>query len=56
MMIQGVMAGSWDDSSECILMNRVERTPLQIIALQLTDKVMQAVDQNEMLLNYRNPK
>ncbi|XP_055388759.1 eukaryotic translation initiation factor 3 subunit C-like [Condylostylus longicornis] len=56
MMIQGALSGSWDESSECVLINRVERTPLQVLALQLTEKIAQAVDQNEVMLNYRNPK
>lgn len=56
MMIQGSLSGSWDETSECVLMNRVDRTPLQVLALQLTEKIAQAVDQNEQMLNYRNPK
>lgn len=56
MMIQGSLSGSWDDTSECVLINRIERTPLQVLALQLTEKIAQAVDQNEVVLNYRNPK
>lgn len=56
MVIQGLLSGSWDEASECVLINRVERTPQQLVALQLTDKISQAVDQNETLLAYRNPK
>ncbi|XP_053993827.1 uncharacterized protein LOC128884430 [Hylaeus volcanicus] len=56
MVIHGLLSGSWDEASECILINRIERTPLQRFALQLTDKISQVVEQNETTLFYRNPR
>ena len=56
MVIQGLLSGSWDEASECVLIYRLERTPLQRFALQLTEKISQAVDQNETVLSYRNPR
>lgn len=56
MMIQGSLSGSWDGAAECVLINRVERTPLQVLALQLTEKLASSVDQAELLLAYKNPK
>jgi hypothetical protein len=56
MVIHGLLSGSWDEASECILINRIERTPLQRFALQFTDKISQVVEQNETTLFYRNPR
>lgn len=55
-MIQLTLSASWDESSEFVLINRVHMTPLQVLALQLTEKLADAVDHNEVMLNYRNPK
>ncbi|KEP62586.1 UNVERIFIED_CONTAM: eukaryotic initiation factor-3, subunit 8, putative [Hammondia hammondi] len=56
MMINEEIHASWDESSQFILISRVERTRLQQLASTLTENVNNAVEQNELTLNMKNPK
>ncbi|CBZ49664.1 eukaryotic translation initiation factor 3 subunit C, related [Neospora caninum Liverpool] len=56
MMINEEIHASWDESSQFILISRVERTRLQQLATTLAENVNNAVEQNELTLNMKNPK
>merc|ERR1719342_1831635 len=53
MIITEELMASLDQPSQCIVMHRTEPSRLQSIALQLSDKVSQLVENNERLLEQR---
>merc|ERR1719431_731563 len=53
MIIAEELMASLDQPSQCIVMHRSEPSRLQSIALQLSDKVSQLVENNERLLEQR---
>merc|ERR1719228_257134 len=53
MIITEELMASLDQPSQCIVMHRSEPSRLQSIALQLSDKVSQLVENNERLLEQR---
>lgn len=56
MMINEEIHASWDETSQFILISRVKHTRLQQLALTLAENVANAVEQNELTLNMKNPK
>ncbi|KAL8452310.1 hypothetical protein Emag_002429 [Eimeria magna] len=56
MMINEEIHASWDETSQFILISRVKHTRLQQLALALAENVANAVEQNELTLNMKNPK
>lgn len=53
MMIREEITAFWDESSNYVLMQHSEPTPLQRLALSLADKGAQAVDNNERLVTQK---
>merc|ERR1719323_2732236 len=53
MIITEELMASMDQPTQCIVMHRSEPSRLQSIALQLSDKVSQLVENNERLLEQR---
>jgi len=53
MIINEELMASLDQPSQCIVMHRTEPTRLQSLALQLSDKIGQLVENNERLLEQR---
>ena len=53
MIISEELMASLDEPTECMVMHRTEPTRLQSLALQLSDKVAQLVENNERLLEIR---
>jgi len=53
MMIKEEITAFWDESSKYLLMQHVEPTPLQRLALTLADKGAAAVEQNERLVDHK---
>jgi len=51
MMINEELHGSWDQPSGCIIMQQVEPTRLQFLALQLAEKAGALVENNEKLVD-----
>eukprot|EP00697_Spironema_sp_BW2_P000274 gnl/Spiro4/10360_TR5534_c0_g1_i1.p1 gnl/Spiro4/10360_TR5534_c0_g1~~gnl/Spiro4/10360_TR5534_c0_g1_i1.p1 ORF type:complete len:923 (-),score=268.97 gnl/Spiro4/10360_TR5534_c0_g1_i1:3-2726(-) len=49
MMVSQELNASWDSSSSCIIMHRVEPTKLQNLALQFAEKVSVFVENNEKI-------
>jgi len=49
MMFKEEITAFWDESSKYVLMQHVEPTPLQRLALTLSDRVAQVVENNEKL-------
>lgn len=56
MIIAGDIHATWDDNSKCCLINHTEPTDLQKLAIKLAENLTTAVEQNEMMLNMKNPK
>ncbi|OEH75606.1 eukaryotic translation initiation factor 3 subunit C [Cyclospora cayetanensis] len=56
MMINEEIHASWDETSQFILISRVKHTRLQQLALTLAENITNAVEQNELTLNMKNPK
>merc|ERR1711872_1018033 len=53
MIINEELMASLDQPSQCIVMHRTEPSRLQSLALQLSDKIGQLVENNERLLEQR---
>merc|ERR1712086_563118 len=53
MMINEELHASWDQPTNCVVMNQVEPTRLQSLALQFADKAATFVENNEKLLDFR---
>merc|ERR1712072_408522 len=53
MMINEELHASWDQPTNDIVMNQVEPTRLQSLALQFADKAATFVENNEKLLDFR---
>merc|ERR1712093_810494 len=53
MMINEELHASWDQPTNDIVMNQVEPTRLQSLALQFADKANTFVENNEKLLDFR---
>ena len=53
MIINEELMASLDQPSQCIVMHRTEPSRVQALALQLSDKVTQLVENNERLLEQR---
>mmetsp|Transcript_39333 Transcript_39333/g.98972 ORF Transcript_39333/g.98972 Transcript_39333/m.98972 type:complete len:969 (-) Transcript_39333:41-2947(-) len=53
MMIKEEITAFWDESSKYLLMQHVEPTPLQRLALTLADRGAQAVENNERLVDHK---
>ncbi|XP_072048019.1 eukaryotic translation initiation factor 3 subunit C-like [Amphiura filiformis] len=53
MIINEELMASWDEPAATIVMHRCEPTQLQNLALRLSDKVNNLIDNNERLLEYR---
>ncbi|RHY04029.1 hypothetical protein DYB36_007429 [Aphanomyces astaci] len=61
MMINEELQGAWDQGSQTIVLHKVERTRLQQLALQYSDKIGTIVENNERMMDLRsahtnNPK
>merc|ERR1719401_18222 len=52
-MIKEEITAFWDESSKYLLMQHVEPTPLQRLALTLADRGAQAVENNERLVDHK---
>jgi len=53
MMIKDEITAFWDESSKFVLVQHVEPTPLQRLALTLADRGAQAVENNERLVDQK---
>ncbi|KAJ1370397.1 hypothetical protein KIN20_032111 [Parelaphostrongylus tenuis] len=53
MIIQEELSATLDEPTDCLMMHRVEPSRLQMIALNLTDKLQQLADNNEQILEPR---
>ncbi|CEM01904.1 unnamed protein product [Vitrella brassicaformis CCMP3155] len=49
MMISQEIPATWDESSECILVHRIDPNPIQYLATQLAERVAQTVEVNERM-------
>lgn len=56
MIINEDIHASWDETTNFILLSRVQRTRLEQLALSLADGLANAVEQNELSLNMKNPR
>ncbi|TDH65348.1 hypothetical protein CCR75_001355 [Bremia lactucae] len=54
MMINEELQAAWDQSSQAILMYKMERSSLQTMALQYSDKLAQIVENNERMMDLRS--
>lgn len=54
MMINEELQGAWDQSSQSIVLHRNERSSLQTLALQYSDKLAQIVENNERMMDLRS--
>ncbi|EQC40683.1 hypothetical protein SDRG_01760 [Saprolegnia diclina VS20] len=54
MMINEELQGAWDQGSQSIVLHKVERTRLQLLALQLSDKIGTLVENNERMMDLRS--
>ena len=53
MMINEELHASWDQPTNCVVMNQVEPSRLQSLALQFAEKANTFVENNEKLLDFR---
>lgn len=53
MIIEEELSATLDEPTDCLMMHRVEPSRLQMIALNLTDKLQQLADNNEQILEPR---
>ncbi|SCN58904.1 eukaryotic translation initiation factor 3 subunit C, putative [Plasmodium chabaudi adami] len=56
MMVNHEIPACWNESSKYILINKVNPTPLQTMALKLAENINEVMEQNELALNMKNPK
>ncbi|CAI7722705.1 eukaryotic translation initiation factor 3 subunit 8 [Plasmodium vivax India VII] len=56
MMINHEIPACWNESSSHILINKVNPTALQTVAIKLAENINEIMEQNELTLNMRNPK
>ena len=56
MIISEELMASLDEPTQCMVMHRTEPSRLQSLALQLSDKISQLVENNERLLELRPGK
>ncbi|KAF0688222.1 Aste57867_20092 [Aphanomyces stellatus] len=54
MMINEELQGAWDQGSQSIVLHKVERTRLQQLALQYSEKIGVIVENNERMLDLRS--
>ncbi|OQS04090.1 eukaryotic translation initiation factor 3 subunit C [Thraustotheca clavata] len=54
MMINEELQGAWDQGSQSIILHKVERTRLQLLALQFSDKIGAIVESNERMMDLRS--
>ncbi|WBY55940.1 eukaryotic translation initiation factor 3 subunit C [Plasmodium yoelii yoelii] len=56
MMVNHEIPACWNESSKYILINTINPTPLQTMALKLAENINEVMEQNELALNMKNPK
>eukprot|EP00920_Eleutheroschizon_duboscqi_P009609 GHVT01022305.1.p1 GENE.GHVT01022305.1~~GHVT01022305.1.p1 ORF type:complete len:316 (+),score=57.46 GHVT01022305.1:107-949(+) len=56
MMVKEEIFASWDESSSCLLVRRVDHSRLQVLSQRLAENLCSAVEQNELTYNMKNPK
>ncbi|KAG3171655.1 Eukaryotic translation initiation factor 3 subunit C [Phytophthora idaei] len=54
MMINEELQGAWDQSSQAIVLYKTERSTLQTMAVQYSDKLSQIVENNERMMDLRS--
>ncbi|RLN48774.1 hypothetical protein BBJ29_008918 [Phytophthora kernoviae] len=54
MMINEELHGAWDQSSQAIVLYKTERSTLQTLAVQYSDKLSQIVENNERMMDLRS--
>ncbi|KAH7474605.1 hypothetical protein PRIC1_013268 [Phytophthora ramorum] len=54
MMINEELQGAWDQSSQAIILYKTERSSLQTLAVQYSDKLSQIVENNERMMDLRS--
>jgi translation initiation factor 3 subunit C len=54
MMINEELQGAWDQSSQAIVLYKTERSALQNLAVQYSDKLSQIVENNERMMDLRS--
>ncbi|OWZ08813.1 Eukaryotic translation initiation factor 3 subunit C [Phytophthora megakarya] len=54
MMINEELQGAWDQSSQAIVLYKTERSSLQTLAVQYSDKLSQIVENNERMMDLRS--
>lgn len=50
MIIQEELSATLDEPTDCLIMHRVEPSRLQLLALNLADKLNQLIDNNEQVV------
>lgn len=53
MIIQEELSATLDEPTDCLIMHRVEPSRLQLLALNLADKLNQLIDNNEQVIFYK---
>lgn len=56
MMINEEIPACWNESSQYILINKFNPSPLQDLALKLSESINTVIEHNELALNMKNPK
>lgn len=56
MMINEEIPAFWNESSQYILINKFNPSPLQDLALKFSENINTVIEQNELALNMKNPK
>lgn len=54
MMINEELQGAWDQTSQAIILYKTERSTLQTMAVQYSDKLSQIVENNERMMDLRS--
>ncbi|VWU50259.1 eukaryotic translation initiation factor 3 subunit C, putative, partial [Hepatocystis sp. ex Piliocolobus tephrosceles] len=55
MMINHEIPACWNECSKYIIINKINLTPLQTMALKLAENINEVMEQNELALNMKNP-